>query len=225
MDFFETLPFEYDPIGHFAPSFASTCTSCSASTAICGCMPLTSLTHGVIDEVRSDALKAAEDLEIHHVDRTSLLHTKRFDLQSRLSFWSPSSFDVMSDTPLLEPLFCNDFEQSPHHQLIHTVTRHDSLEGISLHFSKIISAESAKKAEWVDCTEVLFDIRPHGAQTTTSSVASWASLTNLDSDHSVSLTDDLCIPAASQNSSGRSKISKLQHDVLNTWFYSHLDSP
>ena len=236
IDLFGGLPFDDDSLDRFAPSFATTCTSCSASRAICCCLPLSPQDSS--REIRSDTLKHTEAHEIQHAGTTSAflnrdlapgtLTTKRFDHQSRLSFFSTSSFVVAPKSLRLEPMFGNETDaDSSQFQLNLKHTGQDSLAGVVLHFNKITSG---KKAQLSDFTEELFDIRSPEAQPTTASFETpWPLLlTNPDFDHMLTPTDDghhPVNPATTQNFSGRSKISKLQHEVLNTWFYSHLESP
>ena len=239
IDFFGGLPFDDDSLDRFAPSFATTCTSCSASRAICCCLPLSRTPQDSSRDIRSDALNHTEELEIQHAGTTSAfsnrdlapgtLTSKRFDHQSRLSFFSTSSFVVAPKSPRLEPMFGDETEvdSSSQFQLNLKHTGQDSLAGVVLHFNKITSG---KKAQLSDFTEELFDIRSPEAQPTAASFETpWPLLlTNPDFDDMLTPTDDghhPVNPATTQNFSGRSKISKLQHEVLNTWFYSHLESP
>jgi hypothetical protein len=173
IDFFGGLPFDDDSLDRFAPSFATTCTSCSASRAICCCLPLSPQDSS--REIRSDTLKHTEELEIQHAGTTSAflnrdlapgtLTTKRFGHQSRLSFFSTSSFVVAPKSPRLEPMFGDETEvdSSSQFQLNLKHTGQDSLAGVVLHFHKITSG---KKAQLSDFTEELFDIRSPEAQPT-----------------------------------------------------------
>jgi hypothetical protein len=107
--------------------------------------------------------------------------------------------------------------------MLHEPSQEKSVtEDVVLHFRKILSRKRPKLAVF---TETLFDIRREEAESSriTGPLRSKEELEEL-----LSLTEQQeCNDPISTapSASGRSRISKLQHEILNNWFYSHLDNP
>jgi hypothetical protein len=142
---------------------------------------------------------------------------KPFDHRSQLSYCVPFGIDVVPGDLAIETLLSNgaDADSMP----IEPKEGLDAFTDVSkilFHFKKKINGKIARLS---DVTEVLFD---DGLAESAIGKGDTLSLPKLDVDQILPLTEVLCAPLSC---SGRSKISKLQHEVLNTWFYSHLNHP
>lgn len=146
--------------------------------------------------------------------------SKQSSHNNQLSFCSPRcSFDVVSTLQNFEAPFrygVEEFDRSP--QLVQRTDCLDSSMSICLCFSKVVTD---KKTTLKDFSEILFHISPQNIEPC--NLPTLASGCQADLEQALSLSDDLYLPTSS--SGGRSRISKLQHDILNNWFYSHLDHP
>jgi hypothetical protein len=142
------------------------------------------------------------------------------DPRNQLSFCYPSGFQVMPHIPDSESFVGVDDDSD---DMLHEPSQEKSItEEFVLHFRKILSRKRPKLAVF---TETLFDIRRQEAESNR--------ITGLlrpkeELEEFLSLTEQqVCDDPISTepSASGRSRISKLQHEVLNNWFYSHLDHP
>jgi hypothetical protein len=143
-----------------------------------------------------------------------------YDPRNQLSFCYPSGFQVMPHIPDSESFVgVNDDSDD----MLHEPSPEKSIsDDVVLHFRKILSRKRPKLAVF---TETLFDIRHQEAESSriTGPLRSKEDLEELLSLAEQQVCDDPISTAPS--ASGRSRISKLQHEILNNWFYSHLDHP
>lgn len=229
---FEDLIFDLNRNSHDFPTH----TERSAATRVthvddemrCNEVPLCTPNLSVFHD-ESAAFIDQDDAELH--DPSPLLSTQNlvsrapsarpFDSHNQLSFNFAAGFDVIPNDPDFEEIIFSDNEaEDPQQQPIQAQESLDDSANVVLYFKKIITG---KKPKLATVTESLFDIRQQGIKSNSSSMSTYPNPSIPDLEPCLDIS--CCIPAPEPSSSGRSRISKLQHEVLNTWFYSHLDHP
>ena len=222
--FFDSRPLDQDSPNIFDSPLSSLHPTADESLPLKGCSSTTfdqSLQNvQFFEELEFDSslLHHKNDRNCHTFSGSS--HSKPFDLRSQLSYCVPFGIDVVPGDLAIETLLSNGAEEvssipfeSNQQQGPHVAT---DVNKIVSHFRKTVDG---KRARLSDFTEVLFDERLAESNT---GICPTFSLPMLDVDQILPLSEDLCAPLSC---SGRSKISKLQHEVMNTWFYSHLNHP
>jgi hypothetical protein len=229
--FFEGLPFDSDSPSPFECPFA-TCVTHVIDKTRNAHIPFVAPSPGVSKFNSPRAVFVDEDdFELHGptplpstrnvVSRAPT--TKPFDHHNHLSFSFAAGFDVIpNDSDVLEDDLFSESEAEDSHPQQNQAGRCDADSGnIVLYFKKIVSG---KKTKLASVTESIYDIRHTGAASNPSTISnSCLTFPELDLESSLDIAG--CIPDSVPSASGRSRISKLQHEVLNTWFYSHLDHP
>lgn len=162
---------------------------------------------------------------------SSSIFPKPSEQSNHLSFCFPTGIDVLPNhnDPELETLLSSARDREAD-KLLHELQRIHEQQYSSkdiddnvkneLCFSKFVLSKTRKMS---DVSESLFDTpQAKSGITPTSDASTFLSDQDVNQILSLGLPDDLCAPS---NSCGRSRITKLQHEVLNTWFYSHLQWP
>lgn len=170
------------------------------------------------DEHESETVEPSEFYANHNFVSSSPFE-RPCDHRNQLSFCYPSGFQVMPRIPDSESFGVDDDSDD----MLHEPSQEKSVtEDVVLHFRKILSRKRPKLAVF---TETLFDIRRQEAE---SSRIAGPLRSKEELEELLSLTEQQeCNDPTSTapSASGRSRISKLQHEILNNWFYSHLDHP
>jgi hypothetical protein len=239
--FFNSLSFDVvlDSLDHFDSSYSPLLDADAKSHFSISLRSTPKLSHhaGLVDHLETDPMDLSTSFPIRNlvpdsISDSSSLFTKPFEQSNHLSFCFPTGIDVLpnlNDTEL-ETLASSARENREADKLLHELQRiheqqlsskdtDEHVENAS-YFSKFVLSKARKMS---DVTESLFDARQAKSGITPTADASTL-LSDLDVNQvlSLGLPDDLCAPS---NSCGRSRITKLQHEVLNTWFYSHLQWP
>jgi hypothetical protein len=168
------------------------------------------------DELESETVESSLFYPNHNFASSSLFERPR-EPRNPLSFCSPSGVQLMPYIPDAESFVGIDYDSDD------MLPEQDQsfAEDIVLHFKKTVSRKRIKLAVF---TETLFDIRCHEK----SNVNTGLLRPKEELEQLLALTEqhicDNFIPTA-PSASGRSRISKIQHEILNSWFYSHLDNP
>jgi hypothetical protein len=236
--FFNALSFDVvlDSLDPFDSSFSPLLDADAKSHFSISLRSTPKLSHhaGLVDHLETDPMDSSTSFPIRNLvpdSDSSSLFPKPFEQSNHLSFCFPTGIDVLpnhNDTEL-EALVSSarDREadkllhelQRIHEQQLSSKDTDENVEN-ALYFSKLVLSKARKMS---DVTESLFDAQQAKSGITLTADASTL-LSDLDVNQilSLGLPDDLCAPS---NSCGRSRITKLQHEVLNTWFYSHLQWP
>jgi hypothetical protein len=192
------------------------------------------LSHLEIDPMDSSTSFSTVTRNLLSESDSSSIFPKPFEQSNHLSFCFPTGIDVLPNhnDPELETLASSARDREAD-KLLHELQRiheqqyssKDTNENVkdafnALHFSKFVLSKPRKMS---DVSESLFDTpQAKSGITLTSDASTFLSDQDVNRILSLGLPDDLCAPS---NSCGRSRITKLQHEVLNTWFYSHLQWP
>jgi hypothetical protein len=142
-----------------------------------------------------------------------------FDRHNPLSFNLAVGVDVIPDGSDMEGLVFSESEADEFHDRPIRDEEEDSTN-VVLYFKKVVSRKVPKLAGF---TESLYDIRRSAINSNSSSISSCPANPLLDLEPSLDVAS--FIPVSMPSSTGRSRISKFQHEVLNKWFYSHLEHP
>jgi hypothetical protein len=174
-------------------------------------------------------VESLDQLEATHVnDPLSLLEQSNHSFVSGLPFSNPfhhgnelsycflSGMGVIESVPISDTKVGASLHEQVQNQQEHILRSRMSTDAssIELYFSKIVDGKKTKLSEM---TEVLFDLTH-----TESQIIGGPTRPFVDLNAILPLPDELLAPSSS---SGRSRISKLQHDVLNSWFFAHSDWP
>jgi hypothetical protein len=142
-----------------------------------------------------------------------------FDRHNPLSFNFAVGVDVIPHGSDMEGLVFSESEEDEFNDQPIRDEEDDSTN-VVLFFKKVVSGKVRKLAGF---TESLYDIRRPAVNSNSSSISSCPANSLLDLEPSLDVAS--FIPVSIPSSTGRSRISKFQHEVLNTWFYSHLEHP
>jgi hypothetical protein len=180
-------------------------------------------------------IESLDQLEATHVnDPLSLLQQSNhsfvsglpfsnpFHHSNELSYCFPSGMGVIESVPNSDTkvgALLQEREQNQEQQILRSRMSTEKrvftdASSIELYFSKIVDGKKTKLSE---VTEVLFELVRSESQ-----IFGGPTRPVVDINAILPLSDELCAPSSS---SGRSRISKLQHDVLNCWFFAHTDWP